>query len=78
VAARRYDALIAAVRSATQHFAREGLPPEAVAEVVGKAVTTRRPRARYVVGRQAQMQAITAGLLPDRVFDALIARYLRR
>jgi hypothetical protein len=46
--------------------------------VVGKAVTTRRPRARYVVGRQAQVQAVAARLLPDRVFDALVARYLRR
>jgi NAD(P)-dependent dehydrogenase (short-subunit alcohol dehydrogenase family) len=67
-AAGRYGDLIANVRRA----------PEAVAEVVGKAVTTRRPRARYVVGRQAQVQAVAARLLPDRVFDALVARYLRR
>jgi NAD(P)-dependent dehydrogenase (short-subunit alcohol dehydrogenase family) len=78
VAARRYEGLIAVVRRATERLAREGLPPEAVAEVVGKAVTTRRPRARYVVGRQAQIQAVAARLLPDRAFDALIARYLRR
>jgi NAD(P)-dependent dehydrogenase (short-subunit alcohol dehydrogenase family) len=78
VAARRYDDLIAAVRRSTERLAREGLPPEAVAEVVGKAVTTRRPRARYVVGRQAQIQAVAARLLPDRAFDALLGRYLRR
>ena len=77
-AARRYGALIDAVRRSTRRLAEEGLPPEAVADVVGKAVTTKRPRARYVVGRQAQVQAVTARLLPDRAFDALVARYLRR
>ena len=66
------------MRRSTQRLAEEGLPPEAVADVVGKAVTTQRPRARYVVGRQAQIQAVTARLLPDRAFDALVARYLRR
>lgn len=76
--ARRYGALIDAVRRSTQRLAEEGLPPEAVADVVGKAVTTKRPRARYVVGRQAQIQAVMARLLPDRAFDALVARYLRR
>lgn len=77
VAAQRYEGLIAVVRRATERLAREGLPPEAVAEVVGKAVTTRRPRARYVVGRQAQIQAVAARLLPDRLVDSFIARVLR-
>lgn len=75
---RRYGDLINAVRRATERLARDGLPPEAVADVVGKAVTTRNPRARYVVGRQAQIRAVAARLLPDRAFDALVARYLRR
>jgi NAD(P)-dependent dehydrogenase (short-subunit alcohol dehydrogenase family) len=77
-AARRYGQMIEAVRRSTKRLADEGLPPEAVADVVGKAVTTRHPRARYVVGRQAQIQAVAARLLPDRAFDALVARYLRR
>jgi NAD(P)-dependent dehydrogenase (short-subunit alcohol dehydrogenase family) len=75
-AARRYARLIPAVTKVAERLAREGLPPEAVAEVVGKAVTARRPRARYVVGRDAKIQAIAARLLPDRVLDAVIARAL--
>ena len=75
-AARRYAELIPAVTRAAERLARDGLPPEAVAEVVGKAVTSRRPRARYVVGRDAKMQAIAARLLPDRVFDAAMRRLL--
>ena len=77
-ARRRYAQLIPDVTRAAQRLAREGLPPEAVAEVVGHAVTARRPRARYVVGREAKVQAIAARLLPDAAMDALIARYLRR
>jgi NAD(P)-dependent dehydrogenase (short-subunit alcohol dehydrogenase family) len=75
-AARRYAKLIPAVTKVAERLARDGLPPEAVAEVVGKAVTARRPRARYVVGRDAKVQAIAARLLPDRALDALIRRAL--
>ena len=75
-AGRRYAELIPAVTRVAERLAREGLPPEAVAEVVGKAVTARRPRARYVVGRDAKVQAIAARLLPDAAMDALIRRAL--
>jgi NAD(P)-dependent dehydrogenase (short-subunit alcohol dehydrogenase family) len=75
---RRYSKLIAAVTKAVERIAREGLPPEEVAKVVGEAITTDRPRARYVVGREAKVQALAARLLPDRAFDALMSAYLRR
>jgi NAD(P)-dependent dehydrogenase (short-subunit alcohol dehydrogenase family) len=75
---RRYSKLIAAVTKAVERIAREGLPPEEVAKVVGEAITTNRPRARYVVGRDAKVQALAARLLPDRAFDALMSAYLRR
>ena len=73
---RRYERLIAAVRGAARNMGEEGLPAEAVAEVVGRAVTSRRPRTRYVIGREARVQAVLARLLPDRAFDALIRRAL--
>jgi NAD(P)-dependent dehydrogenase (short-subunit alcohol dehydrogenase family) len=75
---RRYDGLIAGILHHGERLARDGLPPEAVAEVVGVALTTRRPRTRYVVGREARAQALFARLLPDRVMDALVMRVLRR
>ncbi|HEX2413323.1 MAG TPA: SDR family oxidoreductase [Solirubrobacteraceae bacterium] len=77
-AVRRYEHLHATVRRATEKLARDGLPPEAVADVVGRAVTMQNPRPRYVVGRSAKIRAVAARLLPDRAFDALVARYLRR
>jgi hypothetical protein len=65
------------VTKIVERLEKEGLPPEAVAEAVGRAVTARRPRARYVVGRDAKVQAVAARLLPDRLLDSLIARALR-
>jgi NAD(P)-dependent dehydrogenase (short-subunit alcohol dehydrogenase family) len=76
-AARRYAKLVPAVTREAERLGREGLPPEAVAEVVGRAVTARRPRARYVIGREAKIQAVAARLLPDRVLDTVIAHALR-
>ena len=73
---RRYGRLVAGVLRRVERAGRTGLPPEAVAEVVGRAVTARRPRTRYVVGREAKIQAVTARLLPDRAFDALVRRAL--
>jgi NAD(P)-dependent dehydrogenase (short-subunit alcohol dehydrogenase family) len=76
-ARRRYAGVIAAVRRDAERHSREGLRPEAVAEVVGRALSARRPRTRYVVGREARVQAMLARVLPDRAFDALVARALR-
>jgi NAD(P)-dependent dehydrogenase (short-subunit alcohol dehydrogenase family) len=75
-ARRRYDELIAGIVHHAERLARDGLPPEAVAAVVGDALTARRPRTRYVIGGQAKVQAVLARLLPDRAFDALVARAL--
>ena len=63
-----------------QKMARErgerGLPPERVAAVVLRALTARRPRARYVVGANARAQIALLGLLPDRLSDRVVARML--
>jgi NAD(P)-dependent dehydrogenase (short-subunit alcohol dehydrogenase family) len=66
-ARRRYAGVIAAIRQEAERLSREGLPPSAVAEVVGRALTAPRPRTRYVVGREARVQATLARILPDRV-----------
>jgi NAD(P)-dependent dehydrogenase (short-subunit alcohol dehydrogenase family) len=75
-ARRRYETLISTVRREAERMEREGLPPTAVAEVVGHALTASRPRTRYVVGRDARMRAVAARLLPDRALDALVRRAL--
>src|SRR5262245_8222184 len=75
-ARRRYEPLIKAMRGFADSAERDGLPPEAVAEVVGHALTARRPRTRYVVGREARVRVAIGRLLPDRAMDALIRRVM--
>jgi hypothetical protein len=76
-AERLYGRLIADVRRETVKIERErGLPPRAVAEVIGKALTADRPRTRYVVGNDAKVRAQLGRLLPDRAMDRLIGRAL--
>jgi NAD(P)-dependent dehydrogenase (short-subunit alcohol dehydrogenase family) len=72
---RLYGRMIAAARDMTATIEREtGLPPRAVAEVIGKALTDDRPRTRYVVGNEAKARAQLARFLPDRVMDRLVGR----
>jgi NAD(P)-dependent dehydrogenase (short-subunit alcohol dehydrogenase family) len=53
-----------------------GSPPRVVAEAVVRAVTARRPRARYVVGQGARALLLARALLPDRAYDGLVRRVL--
>jgi NAD(P)-dependent dehydrogenase (short-subunit alcohol dehydrogenase family) len=69
-----YGSALDATRAAAADIGRNGLPPEAVAKVVEHALTARRPKTRYFVGREAKMRAALAKVLPDRVFDRMIAR----
>jgi NAD(P)-dependent dehydrogenase (short-subunit alcohol dehydrogenase family) len=76
-AERLYGPLIATVRAISEHEASNGLPPDAVATKVEHALTARRPRTRYLVGRDAKLRARLAKVLPDRAMDALIARAVK-
>jgi NAD(P)-dependent dehydrogenase (short-subunit alcohol dehydrogenase family) len=46
--------------------------PEAVAAVIERALTSSRPRARYMVTPAARAALILRKVLPDRAFDALL------
>lgn len=48
--------------------------PWVVANAIGRAVTARRPKTRYVVGYGAKPLIALRWLLPDRAFDVLIRR----
>jgi NAD(P)-dependent dehydrogenase (short-subunit alcohol dehydrogenase family) len=76
-AERLYGQMIEAVRSRTARIAQEtGMEPREVAEAIGTALTASRPRARYLVGRDAKIRGAMARVLPDRVMDRLIGRAL--
>jgi hypothetical protein len=48
-------------------------PADAVAAEIQKALTARRPRARYVVGAGPRAQALMAHLTPTSVLDRVLA-----
>jgi NAD(P)-dependent dehydrogenase (short-subunit alcohol dehydrogenase family) len=48
---------------------RLGGPPEAVAKVIEKALTARRPRTRYTVTPSATMSIVSRRLMTDRMWD---------
>jgi NAD(P)-dependent dehydrogenase (short-subunit alcohol dehydrogenase family) len=72
----RYGGLIERIRREAAKNARSAPPPSAVADAVEAALTASRPRTRYLVGREARIQAALGWALPDRALDALLARLL--
>lgn len=71
----RYAGMAEAARRFAAYGAQRGLPPDVVAAVVVRALTAPRPRTRYLVGRDAHLQAWLARTCPDRVVDAVLRRF---
>ena len=71
-----YADVLDGIGATSAKMAAGGLPPEKVAQVVEHALTARRPRRDYVVGRDARMQIALDRVLPARVFDGLVRRFM--
>jgi NAD(P)-dependent dehydrogenase (short-subunit alcohol dehydrogenase family) len=76
-AKRDYGPLIATVRTASEQGAKTGLPPDAVAKDVAHALIAKRPKTRYLVGREAKSRALAGRILGDRFIDRAVARVMR-
>ena len=72
----RYGALLHAINAQTAAHTALCLPADAAAKVIAKAVTARKPRTRYTVGRDAAMIGLVR-CLPDRTLDRILAAALR-
>jgi len=72
-----YSEALEALKKTTAHAAKNAVDPVKVARAVAHALTAAKPRTRYVVGREAKIQAAMALLVPDRVRDNLVARAMR-
>lgn len=68
----RFDAMRTIVDGA--HDA--GIAPSVVAEAAHHALFSRRPKAEYVIGREAKVMATVSAALPYRAFDALVDRQM--
>ena len=76
-AERLYGAALDQTQRISAATGARGIPPEEVARVIQKALTVRRPRARYTVGRDAIGMKFASRLLPDRLWDRIVARSLK-
>ena len=61
----------------SRSFGEAGIPPDEVTKFVERALTASKPKTRYVVGRDAQIQRLLANVVPDRVLDGLVQRQLK-
>jgi NAD(P)-dependent dehydrogenase (short-subunit alcohol dehydrogenase family) len=73
---REYGHIPAAMNKALKDTADRGVSPEQVAQTIERALTARRMRARYLVGRDAKAMVFVRRLLPDLVFDRVARRAL--
>ena len=73
----RYAALMQAVISQAQASVPEGASPEEAARVIANAITSRRPRTRYTVGRSTALVVRLVRFMSDRMLDRLLASNLK-
>jgi NAD(P)-dependent dehydrogenase (short-subunit alcohol dehydrogenase family) len=69
-----YGKAIKAYREVARKTGERGIPPEKVAVKIDHALSTPRPRTRYLVGADARGQAFASRVLPDRLVDWIVAR----
>jgi NAD(P)-dependent dehydrogenase (short-subunit alcohol dehydrogenase family) len=72
----QYGHVPAAMDKTLQDTAKRGVPPEQVAATIETALTAKRMKSRYVVGRDARAMIVIRRLLPDHVFDRIAKRAL--
>ena len=70
-----YADQIASMRKAVAGIQKRTSPPEKVAAAIERALSSSRPRARYLVGADARAQVAMRGALPTPAFDAAITRF---
>jgi NAD(P)-dependent dehydrogenase (short-subunit alcohol dehydrogenase family) len=72
----QYGHVAAAMSKVLDDIERRGIPPEQVAQTIEQALTARRMKARYLIGRDAKAMLLAKRLLPDHVFDRVARRAL--
>ena len=73
----RYARLMQAIISQAQAAVPKGVPAEEAGRVIADAITSKRPRTRYTVGRDAAVIVRLTRFLSDQMLDGLLARSLK-
>ena len=72
----QYGHVPAVMSKVLEDIERRGIPPERLAEMIEQALTARRMKARYLIGRDAKAMLLAKRLLPDHLFDQVARRAL--
>lgn len=67
-------ARVPAWRSRIEQSAKDRADPQVVADVIARVLETRRPKLRYVVGKDARITLILRRILPAGVFELMIVK----
>ena len=70
----RYSGLMHAMVSLAESYIKNAVPAEKAGQIIADTITSKRPRTRYTIGRDAAMVRFMNWILPDRMLDKLIAR----
>ena len=71
-----YGKLMTRFRDVSDRALDKRISPQHVVAAIEHALTANRPRPRYMVGLDARGQALAMRLVPDRVIDFAVGRYL--
>jgi NAD(P)-dependent dehydrogenase (short-subunit alcohol dehydrogenase family) len=71
-----YGRAIERYRKVIRDTAERGIAPEQAAKAIEHALSASRPRARYLVGREAKLAATAKRLVPTAIFDRIVARQM--
>ena len=69
-----YGRQFAGMRRATKLIQRQTVPVDHVVETALRALSDRRPRARYPVGARSRIQLAMTAVTPTAIVDATLAR----
>ena len=73
----RYEALVRRGQAIAADAGRRGIPPDRVADRVEHALTSARPRLRYLVGIDAFARAYSEPFIPQTLKDRFVRRLFR-
>lgn len=71
-----YGPAIERYRKVIRDTAERGIPPEKVAAKIQHALEARRPRTRYLIGIDAQVQGRLMPILPTPLVDRIVAAFM--
>jgi len=72
-----YGEAIDSVKAFVDVIEKRAAPPDTVAKAVQQALTSKRPKTRYLVGMDARAQSVLKRVVPDQGLDRLVEWQLK-